>query len=107
MLGLPSGQDVAEAMADQEPADARTEIATGPDGAVAKQHGLHTQTPLWYYILKEAEVRKDGERLGPVGARIVAEVFVGLVHGDHRARTSGSARLEADPAGRRRPARSR
>jgi hypothetical protein len=35
-------------------------------------------TPLFYYILKEAELREDGLRLGPVGGRIVAEVFVGL-----------------------------
>jgi hypothetical protein len=26
--------------------------------------------------------RHNGERLGPVGSTIVAEVFVGLVHGD-------------------------
>ena len=52
------------------------------DGAVAKQQGLHTATPLWYYILKEAKVRHDGERLGPVGSTIISEVFVGLVHGD-------------------------
>ena len=59
------------------------EIAKGPDGAVAKKHGLHEETPLWYYILKEAEQRGKGEKLGPVGATIVSEVFVGLVHGDH------------------------
>jgi hypothetical protein len=81
LLGLPSGQDVAAAMRIKNPLTP-DEIATGPDGEVAKKHGLHKQTPLWYYILKEAEVRKGGERLGPVGARIVAEVFVGLVHGD-------------------------
>ena len=60
------------------------EIASGPDGAVAKTHGLHQKTPLWYYILKEAQVRRNGEALGPVGSRIVAEVFVGLVHGDNQ-----------------------
>jgi hypothetical protein len=60
------------------------EIAKGTDGAVAKKHGLHEHTPLWYYILKEAEQRGGGEKLGPVGATIVAEVFVGLVHGDHQ-----------------------
>lgn len=37
---------------------------------------LLRQTPLWYYILKEAEVLHNGERLGPVGGRIVAEVFM-------------------------------
>jgi hypothetical protein len=50
---------------------------------VAKKNGLHTATPLWYYILKEAKVRHKGLRLGPVGSIIVSEVFVGLVHGDH------------------------
>jgi hypothetical protein len=50
---------------------------------VAKAQGLHTATPLWYYILKEAKVRNNGERLGPVGSIIISEVFVGLVQGDH------------------------
>jgi hypothetical protein len=85
-LGLPSGQDVAKHMKVANPLTP-DEIASdsngSTDGAVAKQHGLHTATPLWYYILKEAKVRHDGLRLGPVGATIVAEVFVGLVHGDH------------------------
>jgi hypothetical protein len=81
MLGLPSGQAVARAMKVHPLTP--DEIATGPDGAVARKHGLHLHTPLWYYILKEAERRGDGERLGPVGATIVSEVFVGLVHGDH------------------------
>jgi hypothetical protein len=39
-------------------------------------------TPLFYYILKEAQLREDGLRLGPVGTRIVAEVFVGLLQLD-------------------------
>lgn len=80
ILGLPSGQSVAKAMgvAPLTPA----EIATGPDGAAAEAHGLHKKTPLWYYILKEAEVRHGGQRLGPVGSTIVAETFLGLVHGD-------------------------
>jgi Animal haem peroxidase len=83
LLGLPSGQDVATAMKIKSPLSP-DEIASGPDGAVAKKHGLHQQTPLWYYILKEAEQRGGGEKLGPVGATIVSEVFVGLVHGDHQ-----------------------
>jgi hypothetical protein len=33
-------------------------------------------------VLKEAEVVEDGLRLGPVGGRIVAEVFVGLLRSD-------------------------
>lgn len=84
-LGLPSGQAVAAAMAAKVPgitALTPAEIATGPDGAVAAARGFDTNTPLWYYILKEAQLRGGGQRLGPVGARIVAEVFVGLVQGD-------------------------
>ncbi len=81
MLGLPSGQDVAAHMKVRNPLTAQ-EIASGPDGKVAKAQGLDKATPLWYYILKEAEVRGKGERLGPVGSTIISEVFVGLVHGD-------------------------
>ncbi len=39
-------------------------------------------TPLWYYILKEAELMEGGLHLGPVGGRIVAEVFIGLLQTD-------------------------
>lgn len=38
--------------------------------------------PLWFYILREAEVRAEGKHLAGVGARIVAEVFIGLLEGD-------------------------
>ncbi|WP_054007380.1 peroxidase family protein [Cypionkella psychrotolerans] len=33
------------------------------------------QTPLWLYILREAAVCGDGNRLGPLGARMVAETL--------------------------------
>jgi len=46
------------------------------------EHGLDKRTPLWFYILREAEKTQNGERLGPVGGRIVTEVFVGLMQGD-------------------------
>ncbi|MCG6114222.1 MAG: hypothetical protein MEQ84_03400 [Mesorhizobium sp.] len=35
-----------------------------------------------YGLGKEAKVRGDGLRLGPVGSTIISGVFVGLVHGD-------------------------
>jgi hypothetical protein len=83
--GLPSGQSVAKEIdiAPLTPA----QIGKGPDGAVAAAEGMLTDTPLWYYILKEAEQLggsapdRGGEHLGPVGATIVAETFVGLVQG--------------------------
>lgn len=100
MLELPSGQDVARAMARKITLNPMTaaEIGSGPDGAVAKQHGLDTDTPLWYYILKEAQVRGNGERLGPVGSRIVAEVFVGLLEGDKDSYLSQAAWTPTLPA---------
>ena len=84
-LGLPSGQAVAKHMKIKNPlttAEIISDSNGSTDGAVAKEQGLHTATPLWYYILKEAKVRNNGERLGPVGSTIISEVFVGLVHGD-------------------------
>jgi hypothetical protein len=40
--------------------------------------GLENSTPLWYYILKEAELA-GGSRLVGVGARLVCEVFLALL----------------------------
>ena len=64
-LGLPCGQDVAAAMK-----MSRSDL------------GLSGKTPLWYYLLREAEVDNGGLRLGPAGATIVAEVLVGLLAAD-------------------------
>ena len=44
--------------------------------------GLDGSTPLWFYVLKEAEVMEDGLHLGPVGGTIVAEVIIGLLQLD-------------------------
>ena len=44
--------------------------------------GLERSTPLWYYVLKEAEVMADGLRLAGVGARLVGEVIIGLLELD-------------------------
>lgn len=79
-VGLPSGQAVAAAM--RIPALTAAELASGPDGAAAAANGLVEATPLWYYILKESEQRQGGLRLGTVGSRILAEVFVGLLEAD-------------------------
>ncbi len=73
-MHLPSGQDVARAVGQQP--------LTGP------QLGTDLDpTPLWFYILKESELTPDengntGRRLGPTGARIVAEVLLGLLRTD-------------------------
>jgi hypothetical protein len=60
-------------------------ILTGDDLGIEDADLAETfgeSTPLWFYILREASVRCDGTKLGPVGGRIVAEVLIGLLHGD-------------------------
>ncbi|MGZ8411719.1 MAG: peroxidase family protein [Gemmatirosa sp.] len=95
-FALPAGQRVARRM--QLPA-----LAPG-DLDDLQPYGLHTSTPLWFYVLREAEVMERGLRLGPVGARIVAEVLIGLLEGDRESylaqdpdwRPSLPTRIDAD-----------
>ena len=44
--------------------------------------GLDRSTPLWLYVLREAQLANAGQFLGPVGGRIVAEVMLGLLLAD-------------------------
>jgi len=69
-VGLPSGEAIARHVG-EEPLSA--------DEVGAVKAGWRGETPLWYYVLREADVRCRGDRLGPVGARIVGEVLVGLL----------------------------
>lgn len=73
-MKLPSGQAVAKAM--------KADRLKAADLSDLEPLGLDTRTPLWFYVLREAQVIGDGKRLGPVGGRIVAEVFLGLLEGD-------------------------
>jgi len=69
-VGLPSGEAIARHLG-EEPLTA--------DEVGAVDAGWRGETPLWYYLLREADVRCRGNRLGPVGGRIVGEVLVGLL----------------------------
>jgi hypothetical protein len=75
-LGLPAGQDVAKLMK-MKPLSS-TELGL-PDPTNA---GWAGKAPLWFYILREAEIRQGGRRLGPLGAKLVAEVIVGILSCD-------------------------
>ena len=72
-VGLPSGEAVARKLG--EPPLTLEEVGT-------QRVGWKGETPLWYYILREADVRSGGDRLGPIGGRIVAEVITGLLDRD-------------------------
>jgi hypothetical protein len=73
---IPSGQSIALEMG-EDPLRA-DELGELRDFGL----GLEANTPLWYYVLKEAELRAAAARLGPVGGRIVGEVIIGLLQTD-------------------------
>jgi hypothetical protein len=74
-VGLPSGQQVARAM--------RTNVLSNTTLGLSNDPGWGGEAPLWFYILKEAELPPSNtERLGPVGGRIMAETLVGLLQRD-------------------------
>jgi hypothetical protein len=73
---LPSGQSIARHM--RMPALSKEDLKELKDFG----ENLDESTPLWYYVLKEAEVMEGGLHLGPVGGRIVGEVIIGLLQLD-------------------------
>ncbi|MBO0714957.1 MAG: hypothetical protein J2P59_09375, partial [Acidimicrobiales bacterium] len=73
---LPSGQSVARAMG--VPLLSKADLAD-----IAGVYAPFGQnTPLWYYTLAEAKAAANGEHLGPMGGRIVAETLIGLLRDD-------------------------
>ena len=80
-LGLPSGEQVAECI--KAPWRlTRQEIVCGPHEDVLQDKAFEGNTPLWYYILREAEINNrtaKTSQLGPVGSCIVAETLLGLI----------------------------
>jgi hypothetical protein len=96
VLSLPTGQAVAGTLG-LSPAETLTAAnienvaASLPGGAQlaalqqereaddGSKWKLSERTPLWFYILAEAAHFRGGQRLGPVGSRLVAGVLVALV----------------------------
>jgi hypothetical protein len=83
-FGLPSGQAIAARL--------RVQALTPAQLAELRPYRMDESTPLWYYVLKEAEVLEGGLRLGPVGARIVGEVFIELLRADRDSYLSDNPR---------------
>jgi hypothetical protein len=102
-LGLPSGQDVARWMGVTPLEDKDIVIGKAVDepekddvkGTIPLP-GFEGNCPLWTYILAEAAQNREPvkipvrenktistPKLGPVGGRIVAEVFLGMMFGDN------------------------
>jgi hypothetical protein len=87
-LGLPAGQDVAAAMG--QPQLSNTDLGLADPRWSGK-------APLWFYLLKEAELG-GGQKLGPVGGRIVADVILGILAADPESyfNTPGFTPMDAD-----------
>jgi hypothetical protein len=89
LLRMPTGQAVARALRKKlqgvrdVPVLTRQQVREGAASEgqveVLEGAGFLERTPLWYYVLAEAAALGGGQRLGPVGSTIVAEVLVGLV----------------------------
>jgi Animal haem peroxidase len=106
-LGLPTGQSVAMAMRVKPLTDEQIIIGKavdspsgddvlGPLSSVPELAPFKGKCPLWTYILAEAANNRTSlgipvkpamnistPQLGPVGGRIVAEVFLGMLFGDN------------------------
>jgi hypothetical protein len=76
-LGLPTGEEVAEYI-DAIKRLTTEEVTSGLHKDLLSDPAFHNKTPLWYYVLKEAELNEQG-KLGSVGSCIVAETLVGLI----------------------------
>jgi len=84
-LMVPCGQDIARAMGVANvlaPADLRKVAMDAGGKTIPVTDEQLRSCYLWYYLLAEAYHDSKGERLGEVGARIVAEVIVGVVDAD-------------------------
>lgn len=98
MVNLASGQQMAEFLGVGKLKD--DELLNGAGGAKldtlteAEREEFLQRTPLWFYILREAEL--NGGRLTGVGGRIVAEVF-------HRAMEASRISILRDPSWRPTP----
>jgi hypothetical protein len=94
-MGLPSGQRIARMMGFTPLTDTElwlNKFDLNPQPwekgkviyeDVENNAWLKNNAPLWFYILKEAEMKQKGERLGEVGSTIVAETLFGLAWCDH------------------------
>jgi hypothetical protein len=105
LLSLPTGQAVAAALG--VPPLSPAELRQGNsvilnevlDAVLHPQPGeddpvgdLLTRTPLWFYVLKEAEVRGIGNSLGEVGSRILCETIIGQLFADGESYLHGRPR---------------
>ncbi len=82
-LRLPTGQAAADALG-ITPMD-KDQLTAGLSQGILDAlttGAMLDRTPLWFYVLREAEVLAGGNTLGPVGSRIVAATIIDQVRHD-------------------------
>jgi len=80
-IGIPSAQEVAARYGTKFSVKLldQTDIVADPYTQLLTAGGFDKATPLWFYILREAEKVNGGTKLGPMGSRIVVETLVELI----------------------------
>lgn len=88
-IGVVSGEELAHfyKIAPLDPADilglddrAASRALFELDNPSGESEKAEFKTPLWYYILREAEKQSEGSQLGELGSRLVAEVLAGALY---------------------------
>lgn len=87
LLNMPSAQDLIDAINDFEESAVITPLSTeqlqhGNSDSLNEllnEAGYIDQTPLWFYILREAAMQQSGNSLGQLGSWIVGQTIIGLI----------------------------
>jgi heme peroxidase len=87
---IASGQEVAEHLLTlgrirpQDPLSSTelTQDSHDQSGSALKRANLQGNTPLFYYLLKEAEIKGNGQKLGPIASHIIGDVIIGALAND-------------------------
>lgn len=86
MLRLPTGQAIADELLARgrnirklENHEVLEAAVSNKQRTILRDAGFDAKTPLWFYILAEAKQLGGGNKLGPVGSAIVAEVLIAFV----------------------------
>ncbi|HVY16082.1 MAG TPA: peroxidase family protein [Rhodopila sp.] len=78
-LGLCAGEDLAR-LYDVTPLTPEEVEPRAEMRALFEQDGGTFRTPLWYYVLREAELKGQDGKLGDAGGSLVAEVILGGIY---------------------------
>ena len=82
LLSMPTGQALAPAVGVEALTAEEMTQPGGPLTDILIASDFTERTPLWFYLLKEADVRADGNHLGPLGSYLVTRTFIGLLKKD-------------------------